>query len=172
MNRGTLRASEAGIDRAKAALNRECLTQKALAEDIGIARSTVSKFFKGETIDRSKFIDDICRRLDLDWNEIVQRPENIDPDKTKLQPGYNNRDKNSDIDDLVTKVRRKRRSSVQKLYGTMRVLDMDQPIGLEEVYTNVNILERIISRRRLGLSDLQQNCNQVNFDRFGLGRIS
>jgi DNA-binding XRE family transcriptional regulator len=41
MSRGTLTASENGIEAAKAALNRACLTQKALAEELGIARSTV-----------------------------------------------------------------------------------------------------------------------------------
>ena len=48
----------------------------------------------------------------------------------------------------------------------MRVLDMTQPVGIDEVYTNVNILERITGRRRLDLFELQQNCNQANFDRF------
>ncbi len=177
MSRGTLRASKAGIEKAKAALIRECLTQKALAEELGIARSTVSKFFNGGTVERYIFIDTICHKLGLKWNEIVQRPEETDQvsetnhDSAELQQDHTNPDKNSDIDDLVKKARRKRHSSVQKLYGTMRVLDMTQPIGLDEVYTNVNILERITSRRRIGLSDLQQNCNQVNFDRFGLGKV-
>jgi transcriptional regulator with XRE-family HTH domain len=174
MSRGTLRASERGIEIAKAALNRACLTQKALAEELDIARSTVSKFFNGGSVDRYIFIDTICHKLDLDWDEIVQRPESPKPTEIKLAPENAKQpdSSNSDIDNLVVRVRRKRRSSVQKQYGSMRVLDMSQPVGIDEVYTNVNILERITSHRRIGLSELQQNCNQANFDRFGLGKIS
>ena len=84
MSRGTLGASEKGIEIAKTALNRACLTQKALAEELGIARSTVSKFFNGRNVDRYVFIDTICHRLSLDWNEIVQRPES--PKLIELKP--------------------------------------------------------------------------------------
>jgi len=175
MSQGALRASNIGIEKAKAALNRKCLTQKALAEELGIARSTVSKFFNGGTVNRYNFIDMICYRLDLEWEEIVQRPEEPkarENSELAQDSGKQQYPINSDIDNLVTKLRRKRRSNVQKQYGTMRVLDMTQPIGLDEVYTNVNIFERITGRRRIGLSELQQNCNQVNFDRFGLGIVS
>jgi len=175
MSRGTLKASEEGIKKANVALKRNSLTQKALAEELGIARSTVSKFFNGGTVERYVFIDTICHRLGLEWNEIVQRPEEPesneiseqDRDVVKQQQNH----ANFDIDDLVNKARTERHSTVQKLYGTMRVLDMTQPIELDEIYTNVNILEKITGRRRLGLYELQQNCNQAHFDRFGLGRV-
>ena len=45
------------------------------------------------------------------------------------------------------------------------------PIGLGDVYTSVNILEKLSGRRRLDLSDLLQNCDPENFDCFWLGQV-
>jgi hypothetical protein len=55
--------------------------------------------------------------------------------------------------------------------GTMRVLDMEQPIGIGDIYTSVNILEKLSGRRRLGLNELLQDCDLENFDRFVLGQV-
>ncbi|MHC5916637.1 MAG: NACHT domain-containing protein [Nostoc sp.] len=64
-------ASSEGIKRAKVALRRQSLTQKALADEFAIASwATVSKFFNAKPVDRSKFIE-ICERLDLDWQDIA-----------------------------------------------------------------------------------------------------
>ena len=77
---------------------------------------------------------------------------------------------NRDIDRLVQEVRDKIRSDIKQRCGTMRVLDMTQAIALGEIYTNVNILEKITSNRRLELAQLQECSNQdkENFDRWGL----
>jgi predicted NACHT family NTPase len=53
----------------------------------------------------------------------------------------------------------------------MRVLDMEQPIELGDIYTDVNILEKITGRRRLEIDELLQNFDPENFDRFGLSKI-
>lgn len=68
----SLRASPSGIERAKQALVRKCLTQKAIAHELGIASwATVNKFFTGKPIDRFLFIE-ICQALELDWQEITE----------------------------------------------------------------------------------------------------
>ena len=56
----------------------------------------------------------------------------------------------------------------------MRVLDMSRPIELNDIYTQVNILEKIIGRRGFNLDELFQNCNleKDEFDRFGLNKIT
>ncbi|MEC4812227.1 MAG: hypothetical protein SAK29_02955, partial [Scytonema sp. PMC 1069.18] len=67
----SLVASPEGIKRAKLALKRHSLTQKALAYEFAIASwTTVSKFFNGKPIDRNLFLE-ICDRLDLDWSDIA-----------------------------------------------------------------------------------------------------
>ena len=77
-----------------------------------------------------------------------------------------------DIDTLVQKVREQVRDYVEYCCGTMRVLDMTQAIELGNIYTNVNILEKLISRQRLGIDELMQGCTLENFDRLGLGRVT
>lgn len=71
----SLKASPQGIEKAKTALKRNNLTQKALANEKQIASwSTINKFFTAKPVDRSIFTD-ICKFLDLDWEEIVFSPE-------------------------------------------------------------------------------------------------
>ncbi len=72
---------------------------------------------------------------------------------------------------LVQSIRASVYSDIKARCGTMRVLYMDQPIGLGDIYTSVNILEKISGRRRLGLEDLLQDCDPENFDRFLLGQV-
>jgi predicted NACHT family NTPase len=66
--------------------------------------------------------------------------------KRCLQPknfGFSTRDDlDCDIDALVQEIREKVKPNIRERCGTMRVLDMNQPIGLGEIYTNVNILEK------------------------------
>ena len=71
----SLRTSPLGIERAKRALLRKSLTQKAIANELAIASwSTVSKFFNGKPVDRLLFME-ICRALDLDWQDVIEQPE-------------------------------------------------------------------------------------------------
>jgi predicted NACHT family NTPase len=72
----------------------------------------------------------------------------------------------------VKQVRQKVRPSIEERCGTMRVLDMTQPIGLNEIYIDVNILETIASCRRKTIDDFWQGCTRKNFDRVGLGKVT
>ncbi|OKH52841.1 hypothetical protein NIES2101_13370 [Calothrix sp. HK-06] len=55
----------------------------------------------------------------------------------------------------------------------MRVLDMTQPIGLDDIYTSVNILEKITGRIRVAsIEELIANVSREDVDRFSLGRVS
>ncbi|MDZ8237329.1 MAG: hypothetical protein RMZ69_09185 [Nostoc sp. ChiQUE01a] len=49
------------------------MNKKALALDLGIARSTVHNFFSSKPIDRLNF-EEICKRLGLDWEDIADIP--------------------------------------------------------------------------------------------------
>jgi hypothetical protein len=78
------------------------------------------------------------------------------------------------VDALVQEIREKVKLSIKEKCGTMRVLDMPQPIeltGERGIYTNVNILEKITGRRRLDIPELLQNCDPEHFDHFGLSRV-
>jgi hypothetical protein len=75
-----------------------------------------------------------------------------------------------DLDVLVQEVRDKVSASIQKRCGTMRVLDMEQPITIDSIYTSVNILEKISRNQRRSIEELQDGCRGENFDRFILGK--
>ncbi|MEH2463620.1 NACHT domain-containing protein [Nostoc sp.] len=138
------------------------LTQKALAEDLKITRQPIGKFFTGKPVDRNLFVQ-ICDRLDLEWEEIVAEPVS--------EPEVN-QDNSIDIDAIVQGVREKIKPLIQERCGTMRVLDMTQPIRLNDIYTSVNILETITGQQRLGINELLQECTNEDFDRFTLARIT
>lgn len=160
--RRSLKASPEGINRAKKAVL-AFHTKIDLAAELQISRATVQKFFAGKPVGRENF-HHICEKLELPWHEVADLS---DDNTTKLQ--IKNRQQH-DIDTLVQEVRDKQHASIHQKCGMMRVLDMSQPIGLDGIYTNVNILEKISGRRRLGVEDLLKVCVADDFERPGLGK--
>jgi predicted NACHT family NTPase len=158
----SLKATSQGIEKAQTALTGKVLSQEKLAKNVGISRSTISKFFKGDSVDRQLFVQ-ICQTLKLDWQEICVQNDVTSAASDQEQVG--------DIDALVQEVREKCKADIQQRCGTMRVLDMSQPIGLGDIYTNVNILEKLSAQNRKEIKELQEGCNLEDFDRFGLSRV-
>lgn len=66
----SLTASIEGIEKAKKALRSNSLNQTALAIELGLSRSTVTNFFRQIPIERLNF-EEICTKLGLDWQDIV-----------------------------------------------------------------------------------------------------
>ena len=157
----SLRPSVEGIRQAKRAFSHLGWTQQQLADEISCTRQPIGNFFKGKAISRHIFRE-ICFRLELDWEEIAL-PDPVEGD----------RNSSTDINALVQDIREKVRPYIQQRCGTMRVLDMTQPMGLGDIYTNVNILEKITGRRRLEIAELLRGFDPVsdNFDRFRLPGI-
>ena len=183
MAKPSLKASKIGLETAKQKLKIADITQKKLSELVGCSRQPLTNFFKGEAISQELFIK-ICDRLDLDWqivaglktaapqeNKLDANPSlivplpQIDPDKltqTQLE---------LDLKSLVTRLRSQLRPSIQEQCGTMRILDMSHPVEIDDIYTDVNILEKITGRRHKRLEQLLSGCESQDFDRFGLGNI-
>ncbi len=163
MSRGSLKASQEGIDKAKKALTRNGLTQKALAEDLAIARSTVSKFFNSHAVDRSVFLE-ICSKLGLTWNEIFERP----PEKPELEK--KNQGNGSDIDDLVREVRSRCCDKIQHLYSKIQLLNRQQ-IDVDKLYVDVYVLEKLASESYATIPDLLKSLDlRDGLARLGLGK--
>jgi predicted NACHT family NTPase len=158
----SLSSSPEGIQKAEKALIRFSLTQKALAKELNVTRQPISKFLTGKPVDRNLFVR-ICEFLELDWEEVITQ---VNEPETEANP-----DTSIEIDTLVQEIREKIKPLIQERCGTMRVLDMTQPIGLNDIYTSVNILETITGRQRRGIEELLQQCNQEDFYRFALGKI-
>ncbi len=73
MTKRGLQASTEGIAKANQALIRNRLNKTALAIDLGLSRATVTNFFRVIPIERLNF-EEICKRLGLNWQEIVDIP--------------------------------------------------------------------------------------------------
>lgn len=63
-------------------------SQKILAEDLGIAQSTVSHFLNGKPVDYANFIE-ICRGLNQEWRDIADfevesQPDQVLPKSAKI----------------------------------------------------------------------------------------
>ncbi|QDL11580.1 signal transduction protein [Brasilonema sennae CENA114] len=155
----SLRASEAGIKKAEEAFKLKGWTQDHLAGRADCTRQVVINFFAKRPVEK-KLFQNICSELNLEWGEIAE-----------LEPGEEETGKTVDINDLVKTARENIRDSIDKRCSTMRVLDMNQPIGLDDIYTSVNILEKITGRRRLEIAELLQGLSIENFERFSLGDV-
>lgn len=67
----SLRLNQRSLDRVKLALKRNGFpSQRALAEEVGLALTTVNNFFTGKPVDYSTF-EELSRQLALDWKEIA-----------------------------------------------------------------------------------------------------
>jgi predicted NACHT family NTPase len=119
----------------------------------GVSRATVAKFFKGDPVARGIFIG-LCDLLELNWQEVAELETN-----------------NADEVDIEW-VRSQVEADLRRRCGTMRVLDMEQPITLGTIYTQVNVLEKLTANQRLSSSELLKNLDEVEeFDRFCLGTV-
>ena len=157
--RKTLTASPEGIQIIKKTLKKKKWSQEFIAGKVGCSRQTIWSLLKGNPIDYEIFMD-VCKALENNWEEIVKSAEET------------NQDENIKIDLLVQKLRETVESDIETRCGTMRILDMTQPIGLSEIYTQVNILEKISGRRRKEIAELLKDSNLEDFDRFSLGRVT
>lgn len=158
--------SSEGIRKSSRALKSKNWSKEYLACHVSLSSSTIHSFFTGKPIDRTNFLL-ICDALDLDWQEVVDSsPE------AEIEPDDKKQDTSIDIGALVLEMRQKIRNNIITRCGTIRVLDMSHPIGLNDIYTKINILEKITGRRRKEIPELLRECTKENFDRVGLSSIT
>ncbi|MEG3897471.1 MULTISPECIES: AAA-like domain-containing protein [unclassified Microcoleus] len=80
----SLRVREECIRAVKSCLLRNGFpSQKILAEDLGMAQSTVSHFLNGKPVDYANFIE-ICRGLGQEWRDIADFEANSEPEEVLL----------------------------------------------------------------------------------------
>jgi predicted NACHT family NTPase len=151
-----IHASESGLILIKQTFKLKGQSQTYLAGSVGCTRQTVNKFLNGKPIDKSLF-QTLCSEIGLEWLQIADLEEKEQPFRVaKIS---------------VESVRAKVRDYLIKRCGTMRVLDMEQPITLNSIYTTVNILEQVSRNRRLSVDELHESCGGKDFDRLLLGSV-
>ncbi|MEH1853075.1 MAG: NACHT domain-containing NTPase [Nostoc sp.] len=157
-----LRASPEGIRAAKTALTDKTWSQHKLATALGITRQPVSKFFAGESVSRSCFVQ-ICQQLGLSWQKVAGLPEDVAFETTPKTQF-----KSADLDTLVREVRQKRQDKIQDQCSTLQMLDIAQTIQLIDIYTDINVLEKITNLQWREISDLLKDFkSESNFNQLG-----
>ncbi len=159
MGRRTLQASSVGIETIKKAIKRKKWSQDLLAGRVGCVRQTIGQhLYKGDPIDEEYFLA-ICQELGLNWQEMIVQEAELSENDLEIQ-------------DLIADIRQRIEPIVKKECGKMRVLDMEQDIALGEIYTDVNILENLTAKQRLGLEELHClfHSELADFERLGWGK--
>lgn len=152
----------------------------------GLDPGTIRKIFKGEQRVDKKSIRCLFSafNLQLDDDDLTSEPQACLP---KLDPNFLGREEaiananipvsqadESDLDALVEKVRSHPyfRDKIQEQCGRLRILDVEWPVGIDNIYIDVNVLEKLPSNRRLELSDFHRfNPATDDLDRLGLGDV-
>ncbi len=180
MARPSITATPEGIQLARQVLIQRGWTQNYLREVVQCSRQPITNFFKGEPIAQSIFIQ-LCDRLNLDWQLVAgihqtaitaSLPTGADTNSLVQQLPAQGDVSLPDVTTLIQELRHWVYDTIEERCGTMRILDMSYPIGIEDIYTDVNILEQISGRKRKKLEELLQTVEMEEFDRLGLGQIT
>lgn len=126
-NRGkpALKASAMGVEQAQQIFKRRGLTRQGMAQTLGIDRSVVGKFLRGDKIWSQKF-EEICNFLEIPWQDIAEGVAPI-PQFSSGSPG-------------VQQTRQHLRDYIEQRCGALRILGMDQAQPVEAIYTQLRVL--------------------------------
>ncbi len=116
----------------KQALSNLGITQEKFRERLGYSYSTISNFLNGKPVDQENFFR-ICEALKLDALEVSCQDYEIEV---------------TDIDLLVQEVRQKIKPFILERCEKLRVLNMNRPVQLKDVYIPIKILEKVTADRR------------------------
>jgi predicted NACHT family NTPase len=145
-----IRINPEHIQIVKKARDRLFFRQQDLADKLGIARTTVQAFLRGDRVSRINF-EEICLALQLNWEEIADLPTFLHRE--------NNDNPEAEIDALVKKVRQHCSEKIKTLYGQVKPLDISRPIDLEDLYVDVDVIELLTSCKWVNFFDLSIALN-------------
>jgi len=134
-----------------------------------------------DNVEINQLSDNLKREANLDrgnYNETIKgnyihvAGDYVQSTKATSQTTVSSSNLSIDIKTLVSQLRQQVTKDIETRCGTMRILDMSQPIGLEDIYTKVNILEKISGRARKDIRELIVNSDLINFNRFNFGEVT
>jgi transcriptional regulator with XRE-family HTH domain len=126
------------LEDLRKALTRKGLTQRGLAQRADVSVGTVAAFMAGRLVRVDNF-QRISQCLQLDWENLAG---------LHIQPG-------SPKDNVFT-AREYIGNYIQGACGRIKVLDMEQDLGLTSLYVDTSVLTKISSRRGIGIDALRQ----------------
>lgn len=141
-----VRISDEGCRKLKKVYKQKGLTLEEWGELAYCSPATVKRFLRtSEGVTQENF-EALCEVVDVDWRDVVE---------------------DGLIDPLLAEVREKHRPYLIEKHGKIRVLDIEQPIGLDDVFIEVKVLEQLTKN----LSPSQANHPDHDFERRGFGRF-
>ena len=159
----SFKSSPEGVELIARALAGKQWSRDDLLGEASCTRQPVINFCSGKKPVSKKLFVELCKLLELDWEVVAGQKPASTPSESSEQA--------ADIEDIVQEIRQQVRADIQNRCGTMRVLDMEQPIGIGDIYTSVNILEKVLGRRRADIAALMEDCDIEDFDRLALGQV-
>ena len=154
MAKRSLKAAPSAIPQAKRAFELTGWTQEYLAAEVGLStRQSIWKFFTGKPIERHIFID-ICFQLDLAWEDIADLPQR--PKSSGFQKTANT--DSLPLEELLPIAKERIQGQIKAQCATVQsFFEYAQPLQLDEIYTDLNLLTSLTSQQWLEISDLQGN---------------
>ena len=150
MAKRSLRASTAGIRKAKQHFAARNWTQEFLAAEVGVkTRQPIWRFFAGQAIERFTFFE-ICTTLDLDWREIALEPPTESRLEVEAEEDANLTTTKLDLkvatlslDDLVKTVRSQWHEKINHQCGTLQPLNVNRPVAIDKIYVDVCVYQQM-----------------------------
>jgi len=187
----TLKLSTTGIQKANESLANSFVTKSDLAAHIsatrvnkkgssqkntvGISRTTIDEFFDG-TPKSAKVFKEICAALKLKWQEVADLPTALKPTTLLTNtPTVSGSSHTGDIDALVQQIRSRLLPFItapHSIIGTMRMFSVSQPVRVDKIYIDLNVLEQVSCSRHF--SDWRceyESGNRQDFDRLSLSKV-
>jgi predicted NACHT family NTPase len=121
--------------------------------------------------------DYLMQQPSLHSAEVPQAQEEAQAETVSKNPDFVGREEaiaestsENELDELVRRVREKRYSKIQDQCGTLRILDVEQEIEIDDLYIDVNVLEEIPSYKYKKFPELLEGLNPDEINRIGFGR--
>lgn len=133
-----------------------------------------SPYSSPDTDNQQKLLKNISTGGDLTTGDITQNNAqfNIYITSENTNQSTDSSTANLPIEELVRQVRQKNRDRIQRLHGTIQLLDVANPVEIDRLYVDVNVLSEPTSYNHLEIDDFLQNSFQkTDLDRLGLPNV-
>ncbi len=150
------------------------MTVTALAEKVGVARSTATNFKTGKSVEVGIFAA-LCGALGIDPQEVVDLHDNSEFSSSNQDGGTDSSEVSTVIEHTIRATRQEIYADIQERCGSFRVLSMNTSVELKKVYVESKTLSEIERDKGQGsqeITDLRKSLDFDNPDWLGLTKVS
>lgn len=143
MARSSLKVDPGCIGQVEDALLKSAFPSKTcLAEELGLCRTTISRFFAGKGVEPSNFIE-ISHNLGLDWQDIAYNYNDFSQFANQMAEEVTVEDQsnNLSINTLMQKLRQHCQNKLVDDCGAIKLLDVSESLDLSNLSVDVDIRE-------------------------------